>query len=306
MSSVAKVFQVLEAVVSHQARGLAYSEVVAETRLPKATAHRLLKSLASLGYLRFEPEAGRYFGDLKLSALGSAVTSHFELKRYVRPYLLQLQADTGHASNLGVLSGDAGVYLDKVESDKAFGIKLYSEIGKRFPLHCTAMGKVLLAWMPPAERRRIVARRLETFTPYTITDAAALDRALHDVRRRGYAVDRQEITHGIMCVAAPIQGGDGRTVGAVSVAFPAHFDGERGIRKEIRAVTACAAAVSTRLREIPSPAGDAGETANADLRRAHLAVPRDRERLPPDTGKPPRRRIRQGSRRLGTASRRRR
>ncbi|RPI00847.1 MAG: IclR family transcriptional regulator, partial [Zetaproteobacteria bacterium] len=178
MSSVAKVFQVLEAVVSHQARGLAYSEVVAETRLPKATAHRLLKSLASLGYLRFEAEAGRYFGDLKLSALGSAVTSHFDLKRYVRPYLLRLQADTAHTSNLGVLSGDAGVYLDKVESTKAFGIKLYSEIGKRFPLHCTAMGKVLLAGMPPAERRKLVARRLESFTPHTITSPVALDREL--------------------------------------------------------------------------------------------------------------------------------
>lgn len=252
MSSVAKVFQILEAVVSHQAQGLAYSEVVAQTQLPKATAHRVLKSLASMGYLRFDAEAGRYFGDLKLAALGSAVTSHFDLQRYVRPYLLQLRADTTHTCNLGVLSGDAGVYLDKLESTRAFGIKLYSEIGKRFPLHCTGMGKTLLAGMPSAERRKILARRLEAFTPHTITDPDALERELRDVQRRGYALDRQEITRGIMCVAAPVRDATGRTVAAVSVAFPAYIDEERGIKDEVRAVTECAAAISTRLREVPA------------------------------------------------------
>ena len=252
MSSVTKVFQVLEAVVSHQARGLAYSEVVAETRLPKATAHRVLKSLAATGYLRFDVEAGRYFGDLKLAALGSAVTSHFDLKHYVRPHLLQLQAETTHTCNLGVLSGDAGVYMDKLESTNVFGIKLYSEIGKRFPLHCTAMGKILLAGLPSTERRKILARRLEAFTPNTITDPAALERELKAVQRRGYALDREEITRGILCVGAPVRNRGGSTIAAVSVAFPAYIDAERGIAEEIQAVAKCAAAVTARLQEIPT------------------------------------------------------
>jgi DNA-binding IclR family transcriptional regulator len=257
VSSVAKVFQILEAIVAHQERGLAYSEVVAETRLPKATAHRVLKSLASIGYLRFDAEAGRYFGDLKLAALGSAVTSHFDLKRYVRPHLLELQASTGHTCNLGVLSGEAGVYLDKLEGSEAFGIKLYSEIGKRFPLHCTAMGKVLLASMQPGERRKVLVGPLQAFTPHTITDSAKLDRELREVRRRGYALDQQEITRGIMCVAAPVRNREGRTAAAVSVAFPAYIDQERGIADEIRAVTDCAAAISAQLRG----AGTLGPTA---------------------------------------------
>jgi DNA-binding IclR family transcriptional regulator len=253
VSSVTKVFQILEAIVAHQERGLAYSEVVAETQLPKATAHRVLKSLAGMGYLRFDAEAGRYFGDLKLAALGSAVTSHFDLKRYVRAHLLQLQANTKHTCNLGVLSGDAGVYLDKLEGSEAFGIKLYSEIGKRFPLHCTAMGKVLLAGMQPAERRKVVAQRLEAFTPHTITDPARLDRELREVRRRGYALDQQEITRGIMCVAAPVRHREGQTVAAISVAFPAYLDQERGIADEIHAVTQCAGAISAQLRGASAP-----------------------------------------------------
>jgi DNA-binding IclR family transcriptional regulator len=248
MSSVAKVFQVLEAIVSHQERGLAYSEVVANTRLPKATAHRVLKSLVQTGYLRFDVETARYFGDLKLASLGSAVTSHFDLKSYVRPHLITLQEETRHTCNLGVLSGDAGVYLDKIESPEAFGIKLYSAIGKRFPLHCTAMGKVLLAGMRPPERRKILARKLDAVTSRTVTDAAALERELREVPRCGYALDRQEITRGIMCIAAPIRSGDGSTVGAISVAFPASIDEERGIESEIRAVTRCAAAVTAELQ----------------------------------------------------------
>jgi DNA-binding IclR family transcriptional regulator len=253
MSSVAKVFQILETVVAHQERGLAYSEVVARTQLPKATAHRVLKTLAAMGYLRFDREAARYYGDLKLAALGSAVTSHFDLKRYVRPHLLKLQAETKHTCNLGVLSGDAGVYLDKVESPKLFGIKLYSDIGKRFPLHCTGMGKLLLAGMESAEARRIMAHGLETYTQHTITKPGALRRELARVRRSGYALDREEITRGIMCVAAPIRDVGGETVAAISVAFPAYIGEERSIEKEILAVTECAGAISAELQGASAP-----------------------------------------------------
>jgi len=268
MSSVAKVFQILETVVSRQERGLAYSEVVAKTRLPKATAHRVLKSLVQVGYLRFDVETARYFGDLKLASLGSAVTSHFDLKSYVRPHLMKLQDETKHTCNLGVLSGDAGVYLDKIESPEAFGIKLYSAIGKRFPLHCTAMGKVLLAGMRPPERRKILARKLDAVTPRTVTEPASLERELREVQECGYALDRQEITRGIMCVAAPIRSGEGSTVGAISVAFPASIDEERGIQSEIRAVTRCAAAVTAELQGAATQEGSGrGPARKRDARR---------------------------------------
>jgi DNA-binding IclR family transcriptional regulator len=247
MSAVEKTFQIIEQVVSHQEKGISFSGVVSQTNLPKATTHRILKSLLRMGYLRFDDEVGRYFGDLRLSFLGSEVMAHFDLKGYVRPHLLKLQADTQHTCNLGVLSGDAGVYLDKLESAEDFGIKLYSAVGKRFPLHCTGMGKILLTGMPPAERRKVLARRLKTFTSRTITDPIALERELGKVRRCGYALDREEITRGIMCVAAPIRNGEGVTVAAISVAFPAYIDKERGIAREIRAVTRCAAAVTDLL-----------------------------------------------------------
>jgi DNA-binding IclR family transcriptional regulator len=247
MSSVAKVFGILETIVAHQARGLAYSEVVAKTQVPKATAHRLLKSLVRLGYLRFNSETGRYFGHLKLATLGSAVISHFDLTGFVRPHLVKLQAATHHTCNLGILNGDVGIYLDKLELPEAFGIKLYSAIGKPFPLHCTGMGKVLLAGLPPARRRRLLARRLEVYTTNTITDPALLSKELEQAAECGYAVDREEITRGIVCVAAPIVNGQGETVAAISVAFAAYVERERGLEAEIKAVIACASEVSREM-----------------------------------------------------------
>lgn len=247
MSTVAKVFRILEEVVAHQEKGLAYSEVVEKTRLPKASAHRVLKALVETGYLRFDAEAGRYFGDLKLSLLGAEVTSHFHLQRYVRPHLLRLHAETGHACHLGIRDGRVGVYLDKIESAASFGIKLYSQIGKSFPLHCTGLGKVLLADLEDRERAAILSGRREVFTIHTVTHIKPLERELLEVRRLGYAVDREEITRGMMCVAAPIRSRDGKVAAAVSATFPAYIDKERGIAREIRAVTLCAAEVTRCL-----------------------------------------------------------
>jgi len=123
----------------------------------------------------------------------------------------------------------------------------FKQLGKR-PASVASLGKVLLAGIPASERRKILARKLDAVTPRTVTDPAALERELREAQRSGYALDRQEITRGIMCVAAPIRSGDGSTVGAISVAFPASIDEERGIESEILAVTRCAAAVTAELQ----------------------------------------------------------
>jgi DNA-binding IclR family transcriptional regulator len=248
MSTVEKAFRIVEQVVSCQEKGLSFSDVVVRTKLPKASTHRILKSLARLGYLRFDEEIGRYFGDLKLSFLGSEVTAHFDLKRYVRPQLLKLQAETRHPCHLGIRSGDVGIYLDKIESSKPFGIKLFSEVGRSFPLHCTAMGKVLLAFLDRDRRKEVLPGKLESFTHNTITDPTTLDKELKKIRRYGYAIDHEEITRGIMCVAAPVENREGEVVAAISATFPAYIEKERGIAKEIGAVTDCASAVTAHLK----------------------------------------------------------
>ena len=246
MNSLKKAFRIIEDVVAHQEKGLSFSEIVSLTRTPKASAHRILKALVEMGYLYLNKETGKYYGDLKLSGLGSEVTSHFDLKNYVHPHLLKLHAETKHTCHLGIRSGNVGVYLDKIES-KDFGIKLFSEVGKSFPLYCTAMGKVLLAFMGREGRREVLRGKLQPFTARTVVGPLVLEKELKRVQKSGYAVDREEITRGIMCVAAPIEDREGNVVASVSATFPSYIDKDRGIEDEIQAVKRCASAITEYL-----------------------------------------------------------
>ena len=127
MNPLNKVFSIIETIVSNQGKGLTYSEIVAALELPKSSVHRILKDLIQLGYLTFNPETKRYFGSLRLASLGAEVMSHFQLRDHIRPHLLELHRETDHTTNLGILDGTMGVFVDKIES-KDFGIKLFSEM----------------------------------------------------------------------------------------------------------------------------------------------------------------------------------
>jgi DNA-binding IclR family transcriptional regulator len=160
--------------------------------------------------------------------------------------LISLHRDTGHTANLGILDGTKGVFIDKIES-KDFGIKLFSEIGKTFPLHCTGIGKVLLAFSPVSLLAEISESPLERVTDYTITEVHALKKELASIRSQGYALDNQEITRGIMCVGAPVFGLHGDLAGAISITFPSYIDEDRGIDHEVAAIQKYSSMVSKTL-----------------------------------------------------------
>jgi IclR family KDG regulon transcriptional repressor len=113
MNPLYKVFSIIETIASRQDKGVTYSEIVAALNLPKSTVHRILKDLTELGYLNFNPESKKYFGSLRLAAIGAEVMSHFQLRDYVRPHLLELHRETDHTANLAVLDGTMGVFVDR-------------------------------------------------------------------------------------------------------------------------------------------------------------------------------------------------
>ena len=241
-----KVFSILETVVERQENGATYSEILAVLNLPKSSVHRILRALADLGYLIFNPETKRYFGSFRLAALGAEVMSHFHLREHVRPHLLELHRETDHTTNLGILDGTMGIYVDKLES-KDFGIKLYSEIGKTFPLHCTGLGKALLAFSPQYTLEKLLETPLASITEKTITDPETLKRELNLIRMQEYALDNEEITRGILCLAAPIFGINRKLAGAISITFPAYINNDRGIDPEIAIIKKYAGRISRAL-----------------------------------------------------------
>ncbi|MEJ2041237.1 MAG: IclR family transcriptional regulator [Desulfosarcinaceae bacterium] len=246
INPLVKVFSVIETVVAGQAKGMTYSEILAALDLPKSSVHRILKELTDIGYLNFNPETKKYFGSLRLAGLGAEVMAHFQLRDYIHPHLLELHRETEHTTNMGVLDGTRGIFVDKIES-KDFGIKLFSEIGKTFPLHCTGLGKVLLAFSHQDVLSELLQSPLEAITERTITSAGLLRQEMKSIRELGYALDDEEITRGIMCLAAPVYGFDQGLVGAISLTFPTYINNDRGIDPEIDAIRKYSSLISRSL-----------------------------------------------------------
>jgi DNA-binding IclR family transcriptional regulator len=245
MSALSKGFQIIDAVTAAGNSGLPFAGIVDATGLPKASTHRLLQELVEVSALTLDAQTRHYRGGLLLARIGASVTANYDLRDAARPFLQTLHDEFGHVATLGILNDDTGAYIDKIEA-KNFGPRLHSEIGKSFPLHCTAMGKVLLSLSDAALVRRVTSRKLESFTPQTITDAKKLRQELKQVEADGYAVDNEEITRGFVCVAAPIFGIDGKVAGAISCTFPSYVRQDRGIQAEIDAVRRLAGQASAR------------------------------------------------------------
>lgn len=238
MSALSKGFRILEAVTGAD-KGLSFSEVVEATAMAKGTAHRLLQELVGLSALSYDEATRRYEGGLALATLGAAVAANYDIRRIARPFLTELHEETGLVTTLGIRNGLSGTYIDKLEPT-SFIMRLHSEIGKSFPLHCTAMGKVLLAHSDSATVAKVTRRRLDQFTANTITDGKQLREELKDISAKGYAVDNEEITRGLVCIAAPIQGIDQQVNAAMSCTLSS-FDATPDHLEHIAALVVAAA-----------------------------------------------------------------
>lgn len=245
MSSLANALNIIETVVAEQATGLSFTEILKRTALPRSSSHRLIKELTALNLLTYDPETKNYRGGFSLAALGAQVTSNFDIRQQCRPALKALQDALGNVVTLSICGEDAGIYIDKIEPQD-FGLRLHSEIGKSFPLHCTAMGKIHLAHGTEALRARVIGGDLAAYTESTITTAEALMAELDRVRRQGYAIDNEEISRGLTCIGAPIYGLNGDVIAALSLTAPSHVY-ESGIPEEtLDTVMQCAAQASLR------------------------------------------------------------
>jgi IclR family transcriptional regulator, acetate operon repressor len=217
LRSVTRAVRALEAIAESGDMGV--SELGRKLDVHKATASRLLATLAERGLVERDPFSERYrlgFGLIRLA--GAAMTS-LDLVRSGRPILEELAERTRETVNIGVVSSDGVVYVDQVAGSRA--IVSVNWVGQRTPLHCTSNGKVLLAFMDEPERERILARPLEKKTPRTIVDPEQLRHELEGIRRRGFAQTVEELEEGLNAVAAPVRQADGRVTAALSVSGPA-------------------------------------------------------------------------------------
>ena len=224
-----RLFSLLELIAS---RDQLYSlpALVEQTGLPKPTLHRMLVQLERAGLLRRERDGRHYSTGLRLRRLAEQVLLNNSLHGARHAVLRRLVEEVGESCNLTVLSGSEVIYLDRVET--AAPLRFYLHPGSRVPAHCSASGKLFLAEMNAAQRRRTLAGApLERYTASTITDPDLLEIELSRVRRDGYALDREEFLPGLLCVAVAVPNPEGRATLGVAVQAPAiRFTEERAMQ----------------------------------------------------------------------------
>ena len=220
-------------------------------KLAKSTVYRLLSTLAARGYVYQNPATGKYRLGLKAFEVGSLAVSQLTVREAALPYLEKLRDLTKETVHLGVRDGDAVIYLEKIETP--LSIRMYSHIGRRAPLHCTALGKALLAFAPAAEAARLLRRGLRRHTPNTLTDTEVLGKELAHIREHGYALDDEEFEEGLKCVAAPLWDYTGTVVASAGIAGPHIRITSDRLPELIKVMRDTAAEISARLGYRPGP-----------------------------------------------------
>ncbi len=211
--------------------------------LRRSTTHRILTAMVRAGYLRHEPRKGYRLGP-KLIRLGFRAYGQLHLPALARPYLEALRDATQETVHLAVLEGKEVVYIDKVPGLRE--LQLASQIGAHFPAQTTALGKALLACLPPSEWPARFVPGLRR-TPRSIDRLEDFLRELERTRARGYALDLEENELGVRCVAAPILNGNGEAVAALSVSTAAVYLGEERIPEVAHLVRETAERISREL-----------------------------------------------------------
>jgi len=219
----------------------------------KPSAHRILQDLVRSGFAT-SPETGYYERGPRLLALASMVLGEEQRTRSVSSVLERLRASTGHTVHFAVLSGTEAVYVHKVNANQPY--EMASRVGMRIPLHCTSIGKAVLASLEPATLDELWATvRPTARTPNTLTSRRAIERELARVRDQGFAIDDEENELKVRCVGAPVFEAHGKVVGGVSVSALVF----QMSREDAEALAPQVIATATELGELlsgPAPGRD--------------------------------------------------
>lgn len=246
-SPLGKATRLLQAVAKGPAAA-SLADLSAAARLPKPTAHRLMFELERLRLIARDPLTRRYRIGPGLEDLAIDTMRNGSAQSGRRLHLERLAEKIGERVNVGVVSAGKVVYVEWVESAGPFRIDIPP--GTQVPAHCSANGKLLLAYGPAAVRRRILAAApFPAHTAKTITTAGALARELEAIRRRGYSEDDEEFLAGVCCLAVPVRNRRAEVVAGLAVMAPAARLPLPKARQHLPDLRACADAISAELGE---------------------------------------------------------
>lgn len=226
VQSVERALMLLD-LLAREHREMSLTEIANCMHWPKSTVHGLIATLRDCSYVDQSLVSGCYRLGVRLFELGNIVARSWDIRALALPALQNLNNQLGEMVQLATEDKGEVLYLEKLDSTHM--MRIVSEIGARLPMHCTGLGKVLLAYKKPAEIKWILTKHgMPPMTSRTITNREALERELIKIRRQGYAMDDREIMDSLRCVAAPVYDRDGNVKYAISVSGLANsLQGER-------------------------------------------------------------------------------
>jgi len=219
IQSIDRALQVLE-LFSLEKPEWGVTEISKALNIYKSNVHNILSTFAEKGFVKKDSKTDKYKLGIKFFELGSVVIKNMDLRKIAHPYIEKLSKEFNETVHLGILDEGRVVSIEREESDK--GLCSHIEIGKRTPLHCTAVGKAIMAYLSEEEINFIIKEKgLEKFTENTITNKEELEKEFLKIRKQGYAVDNMEHEEGVRCVAGPIRDYNGKVIASMSISGPA-------------------------------------------------------------------------------------
>jgi DNA-binding IclR family transcriptional regulator len=214
MQAISRAASILRA-LDGEHDGLSLSDLSARAGLPRSTVHRLVTALQAEGFVAPVSPNGRTRLGPELVRL--AMSTRQGLRKDFRPYMEELFRQLDETIDLSVLEGDRVRFIDQITADHP--LRAVSGVGKLFPLHCSANGRILLAELPVEQRRELLRGKLESCTQNTVTDRAKVLEAVEQATTDGVAITREEITEGLCAAAVALHDPFGG-VAAISVVAP--------------------------------------------------------------------------------------
>lgn len=198
--------------------GLTASQVVKLSGLPASTVHRFLVNFESAGFLSHDPDGAYHLG-IACVTIGQAALAQLDIRRLSIPHLIEINRQTRETIHLTLRHELSAVYVEKIDSPEP--LRIHSRIGKAVPLHSSAVGKVLLAYLDEGLQDEILSKlKFRRLTPNTIGNSQEMKTHLARVRRAGYAMDLEENEPHIRCVAAPVRDHSGSVCASLSITGP--------------------------------------------------------------------------------------
>jgi len=245
IQSIDRALQVLE-LFSLEKPEWGVTEISKALNIYKSNVHNILSTLIEKDFVKKDPKTNKYTLGIKFFELGSVVIKNLNLRKIAHPYLEELSKEFNETVHLGVLVEGEVLSIEQEESSQSLCPRIF--IGKRAPLHCTGVGKAIMAYLPKDKFDSTIKEKgLIRYTENTITNIEELEKELEKIRKQGYAVDNMEHEEGVRCVAGPIRDYTGKVIASMSISGPAFRIDENNIPNIAKKVKECCDYISEEM-----------------------------------------------------------